>query len=76
MEIADTEGEDYNLKDMIPESLKDYLKKSIKELIDYPPRIILSKLYQDSKWRNAVIEAAKIYITKTYSINKHLKHNK
>ena len=70
MEIADIEGEDYNLKDMISESLKQYLEKSIKELIDYPPRIILSKLYYDSEWRNAVIKAAKIYITKTYNISK------
>jgi len=60
--IADVEGEDYNLEELIPEKLVQPFKQKLGELLKLPPRMVIARLYRDSKWHNKVVEAAKIHI--------------
>lgn len=60
--IAEIEGEDFNLKDMIYEYNCEIFKE-INELLKYPPRIVISKLYMDDRWRRIVLKAAKTYLS-------------
>ncbi|RLG75743.1 MAG: hypothetical protein DRO23_02965 [Thermoprotei archaeon] len=60
--IAEIEGEDFNLNDMIYEDNYEIFNE-IKELLKYPPRIVISKLYIDDKWRGVVLKAVRTYLS-------------
>jgi len=60
--IAEIVGEDFNLNDMIYEDNYEIFNE-IKELLKYSPRIVISKLYIDDKWRRVVLKAARTYLS-------------
>ncbi len=68
LEIAEVEGEDYNLVDMVrDDSIRELLYKHLSELASCPPRIVISKLYLKPEWRNVVDYVAHRFIERKMS---------
>jgi len=59
LEIAEIEGEDCDLHNLTADSK---LRYELGDISKYPPRIVVAKLYLDRDWREAVLEAAKMYL--------------
>jgi len=58
-EVAEIEGEDYDLHNLIADSK---LCHELSYLSKYPPRVAIAKLYLNRDWREAVLKAAKMYL--------------
>jgi len=63
--LADEEGEDYTIKELI--SMygvvnKDLVTKYLGDLANEVPRIVIAKLYRNPLWRKYLVKAAKIYL--------------